>query len=335
MKIIAYPNNSGSRYWRLEDPFKYLNQQKGFICKIGTNGIQDEELEIADVYVLQSTVDKEGIAKMYYHQQEHGKKIVCDVDDLLEISEDNPHKREHEITDAVFVIGQTLKIANLVTTTTMYLAEKLKKYNDNVVVLPNYMDMERWGGEVRPNSSKEIRIGWMGSITHLEDIKLVEKPLKKILDEFDNVKLVLMGDIRFKELFEGYNVEVRLGVPFDVYPAVLRGLQLDIGIAPLVDNEFNRCKSNIKTLEFALCGIPCVASNVEPYLDSLAYAYPKTDDDWYKDLKLLILSPGHARNIGKIARKTLDRDYSLKDHVNEWVETYKKLEYNQSSLTDK
>lgn len=334
-KILIYHNGSGAAYWRLIDPLMMLPKDE-FQVTIADGGVRMEQLEEYDIYCLQSIVDKEGIAKMYYMQQEKGKKIVCDIDDAMEINEDNPHAEEHKMTDAVYVIGQTLKIADMITTTTPYLANRLKKYNDNIQILPNYMDMGRWGGPVRPNVSKEIRIGWMGSITHLNDIKMVVPTLKRILGEYPNVKLVLMGDIRFKDLFDSENVEVRLGVPFDVYPAILRGLQLDIGICPLLDTEFNRAKSNIKALEMALVNVPCIASDVEPYKKSLAYKLAKTEDDWYEQITDLIKREGKRRQAGKKAHNRLLNEYDLSYHIGDWIDSYNSLYYNKDvSQTNK
>ena len=40
----------------------------------------------------------------------------------------------------------------------------------------------------------------------------------------------------------------------------LASLSGDIGICPLVDDEFNRNKSQIKAIEYGLLGLPVVAS---------------------------------------------------------------------------
>lgn len=54
-------------------------------------------------------------------------------------------------------------------------------------------------------------------------------------------------------------------VPILSYPSQLKHLQLQAVVAPLIDNEFNRCKSTIKYLECCACGMPLFASNVVPY----------------------------------------------------------------------
>jgi glycosyltransferase involved in cell wall biosynthesis len=327
MKIALFPNPSGSRYWRLEDPAKYL-LRKGHHARVVTTGIDDEVARWADIYVLQSVVDKEGIALLHAYQQEKDKRIVVDADDALEITDDNPHKAEHEMTNASEVIKITMQIADLITTTTPYLAEKLRKYNDNVVVLPNYIDLERWDLPKYQNTSDKIRIGWAGSITHINDLKLVVNPLKRLCKEFKNLQLVFVGDPRVGELFDGCPVENMVGVPFEVWPAKLHSLRLDIGIAPLADTEFNKCKSNIKWQEYSVAKIPGVYSNtvyqlrgIEPRYALIAY----TEDHWYQCLRNLIVSQALREDIGTATYSRVTQRFSLAKHIDKWIEAYESI----------
>ena len=52
------------------------------------------------------------------------------------------------------------------------------------------------------------------------------------------------------------------------YPMVLKNLNADIGLAPLEINDFNRAKSDLKILEYAVCGIPGVYTDIEPYKEA-------------------------------------------------------------------
>jgi len=325
INIVAYPNASGSRYWRLEDPFKYLNKTGKFNAIISTEGITDKMAKQGDIHILQSCVDKEGIALLHYYQQEQGKKIITEVDDFLEINKDNPHSKEHEMVQAREVIEITMGIADAITTTTPYLANKLKKFNNNTYVLPNLMDMERWDGTTSDNTSDTIRIGWCGSITHLDDIKSVVEPLKQVLRENKNVQLVLVGDLRFRELFEGYNVECMLGVPFSFYPTKLRGLRFDIGIAPLIDNEFNRCKSAIKFYEMAIAGATFVGSktvySVE-VVDGETGFIVESGQEWVNTLNMLIKDKRKRSLTAKNAKAFVLEQKSLEKGINKWTSCY-------------
>jgi len=55
--------------------------------------------------------------------------------------------------------------------------------------------------------------------------------------------------------------------PSDIfnYPREMQLRKIDLLIAPLVDNAFNRCKSNIKFLEFSALGIAMCGQNISTY----------------------------------------------------------------------
>jgi len=143
LNIIAWGNDSGSKSWRLVDPFKYL-RRKGINARVSSNGINKREIAWADICIVQSCTDKEGIALLYRYQQEYGKKIVVECDDWLELNEDSPFNVEHDLAEAQFVISRTMKMADMVTTTTPYLAKRLKAFNKKTTVLGNYIDLDRW-----------------------------------------------------------------------------------------------------------------------------------------------------------------------------------------------
>src|SRR6185437_11045349 len=171
------------------------------------------------------------IALLRAYQKERGKKIVAEFDDFFDANEDNPNLLEHKISQAPEVLRVLATIADMVTCTNKHLAKRLKELNKNVVVLPNYMDLERWVKPYLKNDTGFINIGWAGSTSHYNDLEMIVEPLKRILAEFPNVRLYIMGEWRARKWFEGVkNVEVMLAVPFEAYPTRLAGLRLDIGL---------------------------------------------------------------------------------------------------------
>lgn len=319
MKIIGYPNPSASSYWRMRQPFSEMRKH-GVEALTGKDGINKEALNWCDVIFLQSVVDKQGIALAYEYQKERGKKIVVDLDDWIETNDDNPNKKDHEESDAFFTISQTIRIADLVTVTTPYLAEKVKDYNKNVVVVPNYVDSSHFQPKQIKNNTGELRIGYFGSITHQKDLELVEKPMKEVIKKY-GAKFIQVCDPRLSDKYQGYNMEFVWPVPFEWYPNRLYGLQLDFAIAPLVDNEFNRCKSWIKPLEGAVCGIPTVSSSVEPYM-SLPDQFIKVEpNDWGAKLNEFCSDSQLCKKLGEKSVEFLNT-VLLKDHISEWIKAF-------------
>ena len=327
MNVAMYTNPSAAAYWRLADPAKYLRKM-GIEARVMQDGVTREACEWADVIVTQMCVDKDMIALIREYQVLHGKKYVVEQDDLPDVDTSNPHLIEHDISDAPEVIKISMGIADMVTTTTKALAARLSEYNKNVVVLPNVMDLERWDKPKQHNTSDTIRIGWLGSVTHLKDLELVVNPLRRICAEYPNVLIVTVGDMRVKGLLEGLQAEVMLGVPFEAYPARLNGLRLDIGLAPLLPTEFNKCKSNIKWMEYAIAEVAGVYSptvyrhqGFEPSLGLIA----ETEEQWYRCIKNLIDHPEMRKGIVDNAYRMVVRKHNLAKEVYRWADAYKSL----------
>jgi glycosyltransferase involved in cell wall biosynthesis len=324
MFIVGFGNNSGSKYWRLVDPFKYLRRQ-GHTAFVSEEGINESILSKADVVVLQSVVNKEDIALVRAYQKEKGLVVIADCDDSMELNEDNPHIMEHKVSEAYNVLPIVFNMVNMITTTTPYLAKKLKEYNENTYALANSMDLERWDLPKYKNESGKIRIGYLGSLTHLDDFRMLNNVFKRLNKEFNNLMFVTCGDPRWERFLQGLPHECMLGVPFEAYPAKLHAMRLDIGVAPLRNTPFNRCKSNIKFLEYSIAGIPAVYSptvynfrGFEPTFGVVA----DTEEQWFLALSNYIKNPEFRKDVVEAAQVHVRTHYDLKHNVKLWDKAY-------------
>lgn len=335
MKVLAWGNGSGSQWWRLEDPFKYLNRM-GHQCLVTRKAIpqiyKEGLMEWADIFVLEGIVDMEGLAAIYMYQQEKGKKIIIEQDDCLEVTKDNPHYIEHRESNSFKIIRRMIEVADLVTTTNDYLAEQISKINTKVTVLPNCMDMDRWKKTKKTNLSGMIRVGWCGSVTHLEDLQMIEKPLKRILKEYPNVMLILVGDPRYRVMFKEFkNMEVMFGVDFEAWASKLNGLALDIGLGPLADTDFNRSRSPIKWMEYSInmaAGVysPTVyGRQIERDFDGKLGLIAETEDQWYQAIKNLIDCKNLREDLATAAHTQVLRKFDLSRNAYKWERAYKAL----------
>jgi hypothetical protein len=82
------------------------------------------------------------------------------------------------------------------------------------------------------------------------------------------------------EKLSGVRYEFSPMVPIDQHPRKVCDLALDIGIAPLLDSQFNRNKSCIKYYEYALAGAITVASHVLPYSAEVPITAKNNRDSW-------------------------------------------------------
>ncbi len=315
MKIVGFGLNEGSGFWRMMIPLGELNAH-GHKAYVSTNAINEEELWKADTIILKNVVDKMGIATCLAVREANKTKIVMDVDDDLFVAENHPLRKKHEMIDSSFIFIQTLKAVDAVTTTTEYLANKIREYNKNVFVCPNCYDPIWFNAKQRTHDGP-LRIGWAGSVSHIGDLEMVAPALKRIKEKY-GVQIVTRGDYRVKNIW-GTETEVFPNVPIKYYPDALASMAIDIGICPLVDDEFNRCKSNIKFIEFSLLGIPTVCSPTVygkfPIIDTAS-----TEDQWVKELSRLIENHNLRVQRGLTNRAFVRENFNIKKNWKKWEE---------------
>jgi len=107
------------------------------------------------------------------------------------------------------------------------------------------------------------------------------------------------------------------------YPEHLAHQKWDIGIAPLVDTAFTRCKSHIKWLEYSMYQIPTIASRVYPYFMELEGRKTIVDGEtgllcrnakeWEEKLERLILDEDLRKKLGKQAYQYIKKEWQYKD----------------------
>ncbi len=315
MKIAGFGLNEGSGFWRMMIPLGELNAH-GHKAYVSTNAINEEELWNADTVILKNVVDKMGIATCQAIREANKLKIVMDVDDDLFVADNHPLRKKHEMIDSSFIFIQTLKIVDAVTTTTEYLAKKIREYNKNVFVCPNCYDPIWFNAKQRTHDGP-LRIGWAGSVSHIGDLEMMTPVLKRIREKY-GVQMVTRGDNRVKQLW-GEDVEVFPSVPIKYYPDALASMAIDIGICPLVDGEFNRCRSNIKLIEYSLLSIPSVCSPTVYGVFPVA-TIARSEDDWIKELSELIEKEALRKQRGVTLHAWARENYNIKNNWKKWEE---------------
>ncbi len=264
VKVLGLPfQPDGTGYYRFWQPYAQLQRHIGKSIVIpqpqppGTPqwNPEDEEVEMFDVVARQRVSGRKG-AQLWRHWKGLAN-LVYETDDhvLGADSSSLPHLLNEPLLETV---RQSLRISDMVTTSTEPLAEELRKYNDNVVVIPDFIHEYLLKLE-RPHR-ENVTINWQGGENHLQDMMLIQNPLRNVLLS-NEVDLHFLGVdyspiFRWEARFTPWHINV-----WEYYDKI----DGDIGLAPLVDTPFNRCRANIKALEFAALGIPVVASDVEPY----------------------------------------------------------------------
>lgn len=259
------------------------------------------------------------------------KKVFFDIDDLvIDTKYTNLIPYLKTLSDSqkqlydenVINMGKTLKLCEGAITTTKTLAKELKNYVQEVFVNHNVASEEmfklsQYAIEIKSTIDKkgELLIGYFsGSITHNSDIEIVIPAFIKILQEFENVKICFFGELDIPNELKNFSSKIikEKYVNWKKLPELIS--KVDINIAPIEENIFNSAKSENKWVEAALVKVPTVASNFGIFKEVIKHGETgllcKTQEEWYRELKTLLLNENLRKTIGNNAFEVCKDEYN-------------------------
>ena len=290
----------------------------------------EQEIRDADVVVVQRAFPRfETMELMQWILFESGKPVVYEIDDLLtELPEQHPdystYQRYRHLMESFIANCDAL------ITSTPVLRNFYAPLNQRGYVYPNTLNESMWYGPYPNRGARSaecpVTIGFVGTSTHAKDLVCVEEALECIYAKFgERVRFMFFGCITDRlERLPGLIHQTGF-VPYSEYPALLKSLKLDIGLAPLEESPFNACKSNIKYLEYAACGIPGVYSDLPPYRDSVhqgvtGLLVENTSQSWFDAITTLVEDAEIADQIASTAFEDVWDRFSMHKRAQHWLE---------------
>jgi len=327
IKVFYFaPENSGVAFYRFYQPLEDL-KERGFIELRSwgfdfTEKIFDfpsikELKEIADwgdIFIFGRRDVKEYFFAIQAIKEFSQKPVLLDIDDnIFDISPYlaarvgyNPNGEAIKIHEAI------TKYVDGIVVSTPFLDELYRKYNKNIKIVPNGVK-----NVFIPKSHEGINIGYLVSGSHLENSKIIEGAILRILRKYSNVKFY------YTKAFSGFmdfipqEIEKQVNflpwLPLKNYLNYVNNLGLDIGLAPLMDNYFNRAKSNIRVLEYWQNRMAVIATPLDEYNKTITHGfdgYLSQDDEWEHWLEDLIQHPDRRRYLMQNSLQTL-KNYDI------------------------
>ena len=192
-----------------------------------------------------------------------GTPYVVDIDDHWILPKYNPAYWAYR-KGIKQCVKDAINYADAVITTTPALAKEIRQINENVTVVSNCLDLthKQWEAEPQPRTDK-IKVGWVGGVTHEEDLKLIAEEIKGMDIEF-YICGYTPGEIWNRIAKSMPDAKIVEGTTVFEYGEVYK--HFDIVVAPLQNTKFNNCKSELKILEASAYKKPIICSAVLPYL---------------------------------------------------------------------
>jgi glycosyltransferase involved in cell wall biosynthesis len=317
-------DQAGCGYYRLGLPLYQLERQFGLKVAASTHMIRAVE-DRADVIVGQR-ICLEGATKVWDRMSKAGKRLIFEIDDDLwhiHPANQKPYEFFNSPNGMLERLTANVRRASMVTVTNESLAEVVREMNENVYVLPNYIDEELLTWE-RPRRDK-ITIGWSGSFTHDIDFAIVRDPLRRFFRQNPEVGMHFIGQ-NYADLIQKADADHSEWTEEVI--DYQKSIDFDIGIIPLKYDKFNNSKSYIKALEYAALGIPVVASDTGPYRDFVKHGVTGflvgADHMWNRHLRDLLNDEAMREEMGAAARDYA-ANFTIQRNAVQWLQVYSSL----------
>ena len=250
-----------------------------------------EILARADIIVLCHCRYTQELADLVVRARAAGRRVLFDIDDLVFDTRYVPvvlHYLDHPASEAALDhwfanfsrFGELLRLCDGAVVTNAYLAARVRDFAGlHVSVVPNFMNAAQLRASQAILSAKRrsgfrrderIHLGYFsGSQTHARDFELIEDALVQLLEADTRFVLRLVGKIDLPGPLRGYEHRVET-LPLQD-PVTLQRLigEVEINLAPLQDNPFTNCKSELKFFEAAAVGTLTLASPVFAFREAI------------------------------------------------------------------
>jgi glycosyltransferase involved in cell wall biosynthesis len=264
--------------------------------------------DVVYVFMWVTPIGTSLFEKLFRHLSKH---LIFDVEDNVLMEKGNEINPLVKILKSSEKTAYLIKTADHVITSSPFLNDYCLKFNINkaCTYISSSVDTDRFLPKNSYCNDNKITIGWTGTFSskiYLDLLRNVFLELNKRID----FKLRVIGNFDYKF------PEIDLDVIQWTSEYEVQDLQaIDIGIYPLVQDEWVLGKSGLKAIQYMAFGLPTVATNVGTtpmIIDHMNNGWlVNTDEEWIDALETLIRNPGIRQNMGESARVTVIENYSI------------------------
>lgn len=190
----------------------------------------------------------------------HVTVAFCD-DDLLNLPKGNP-----SIPWRKRGIIKTLAHSDVIWSSSKYILNKYRDFTagKRTAFADTIVRSEEMEGIDVEHTGDTVKIVYAAAPSHADLFERYIGPIvPRLTEEFgDNISFTF---ISVHPEIKGVPCEYLPGMPLLEYRNYMKVQQFDIGVAPLYDDEFSKCKYFNKFLEYTIRGVVGIYSNTEPY----------------------------------------------------------------------
>lgn len=272
-------------------------QTRNFLTKF--NILRKAKNEI--IYV-QKDVFRRGMIQLYSLFKH--RKLVFDFDDAIYLLDSQK-------------VNKMIKISKLIITGNEHLKNYATQFNKKVYVVPTSINTDVWKPLPKKETGETV-IGWIGMPSNFQFLNVLANPLKRLSQKYDfTFKIISAFDFPEYAIPDFKGVQVKRA-KWSLNTERQELAEVDIGVYPLLDNEWSKGKCGLKTLQYMAMEIPPVCSSIGVnnimIKDGFDGFLAPTEEEWARKLSLLIENETLRKKLGKNARATVMKAYCIRSN---------------------
>jgi glycosyltransferase involved in cell wall biosynthesis len=230
--------------------------------------------------------------------------MVLDLDDAIYVRYLSPtYGRLGSALKWFSKTDDLIRWARVVTCGNRTIAEYVSAKGARASIIPTVVDTEKFRPATGRTGGDDVPVlGWVGTHSTYPYLASIFPALQRLARDF-RFRLKVVGAGQDKIELPGVEVE---SLAWNLEREIADFQSFDIGLYPIVEDEWSAGKSGFKSVQYMAVGIPFVVTPVgacaeigEPEVTHLA---ARSEDDWYEALARLLSDVQLRRKMGEAGR---------------------------------
>jgi glycosyltransferase involved in cell wall biosynthesis len=254
----------------------------------------------------------------------HKIPMVLDLDDATYLPYISP--TYGRVTRALKWFSKTddlIRWANIVTCGNRVIADYVMSRGKTAVIIPTVVDTDRFRPRTASHKTDIPVIGWVGTHSTYQYLATVFPAIERLAREH-RFRLKIVGAGRERITIPGVEVE---NLSWSLEREIDDFQSFDIGLYPIVEDEWSVAKSGFKSVQYMATGIPFVTTPVGACAEigevDVTHFTAQTEEEWYVALGRLLVDENLRLRMGAAGRSHAVQHYSVAVQADKLSEAFR------------
>jgi glycosyltransferase involved in cell wall biosynthesis len=190
-----------------------------------------------------------------------------------------------------------------------YLADKARKHNKHVVIIPTTLDIKKYNIiQTKPRNTFDLV--WIGSSSTKEHLLSILPALERSAKLIPSLRLKIIADFTLQS-----ELLTIVPVSWSEWGEAAALASSHIGIAPLPDNLFTKGKCALKVIQYMAAALPVISSPtgvneaiIQPFVNGLLAG---NTDEWVDAISKLFYDSTLREQFGTAGKKMCEKHFTI------------------------